>query len=59
MPHMRTEENGHWIEFCEYAEENGISLEHHEDWYIWWECWNAALDAADQEMLNLLPNRGN
>lgn len=35
----------HWDEFRDYCEDNGISLEHREDWEPWWTCWKAAIDA--------------
>lgn len=47
MPHLRNEKDGHWADFKIYAEANGISLEHIDDWEPWWQCWNAALDAED------------
>lgn len=55
MPTMRTKEDGHWPKFCQYAEETGISLDYVDDWEQWWDCWNAALDAGDDEYL---ANRG-
>lgn len=51
MPHMRTEEAGHWDKFTAYADETGISLEHKDDWEWAWQLWNAALDAADDVYL--------
>ena len=52
MPHMRSNEEGHWNEFRDYCEDNGINLEHPDDWESWWECWNAALDAADGDYIS-------
>lgn len=40
-----SKEDNYWEEFTQYCEENGISLDHQDDWEAWWLCWNAALDA--------------
>jgi len=32
-----------WEEFCEYAEQQGISLANHEDYAPWWDCWRAGI----------------
>lgn len=37
-----------WKRFTEYCEENGIG-EHEEDWWPWWECWNAGYYSAFQD----------
>lgn len=46
--HMREKDIGNWKHFEKYCLETGISLEHHDDWFPWWECWNAAMDAVDE-----------
>ena len=51
MATERTEREGHWDAFVRYAGEEGISLEHPDDWRQWWDCWNAALDARDNSEL--------
>jgi len=35
-----------WDKFCEWANEQGVSLEHKDDWATWWECWKAGYDRA-------------
>jgi len=51
MATERTEDDGHWYDFVNYCENSGIGILHREDWEPWWECWNAALDAADNAYL--------
>lgn len=31
--------NTTWDAFVEWAGDNGVSLEHQEDWQPWYECW--------------------
>jgi len=38
-----------WEEFQNWADANGVSLEHEDDWKPWWECWRAAIDAKKQQ----------
>ena len=45
----RSNIEGHWDEFAEWCEDEGIQLEHLDDWGIWWACWNAALDAREKQ----------
>jgi len=33
-----------WDEFKEFCEEEGISLEHKDDWGQWWDCWRTAIE---------------
>jgi len=47
MPQLRDNIEGHWDEFRDWCEDNGVDLEHQDDWMPWWECWNAALDARE------------
>ena len=54
MATERSNEDGHWDEFRDYCEDNGISLEHRDDWEAWWDCWNAALDAEDNAFLSTI-----
>ena len=35
----------HWDKFELYADADGISLDHEDDWMPWWECWCAGIDA--------------
>ena len=52
-PHMRSPEEGHWDAFEIYCNNEGISLDHPDDWEWAWRLWNAALDAADQEYMKI------
>lgn len=49
QPH-RVEHDG-WATFEQYAIEDGISLEHSDDWLPWWECflegWSAGIKWKD------------
>ncbi len=31
-----------WNSFTEWAEENGVSLDHEDDYGPWWDCWKDA-----------------
>lgn len=35
--------------FKAWAEENGVSLEHPDDWNAWWECWADGYKARCEE----------
>lgn len=37
-----------WDEFVDWANDNGIGMEHKEDWEPWFECWCAAIEAKEQ-----------
>lgn len=50
----RSNIEGHWDEFRDWCEENGVSLEDKDDWEPWWRCWNAALDAREDNEENKL-----
>lgn len=36
----------HWDEFRDYCKEDGISLEHKDDWEPWWNIWVAAIKSV-------------
>jgi hypothetical protein len=38
-----------WFAFERYAGEEGISLDHRDDWVAWWLCFKAGAEAQDQE----------
>lgn len=35
-----------WEAFAEFAEDEGISLESHDDWFDWWNCFVRGAEAA-------------
>ena len=37
--------DGHWNEFVDWCQQNNIETNKYENFEIWWECWNAAIDA--------------
>lgn len=39
-----------WNSFCEYAEQDGISLDHIDDWNPWWQCFLAGAQASTQNL---------
>lgn len=43
----RSNIDGHWDEFADWCRDEGINIDHSDDWRIWWMCWNAALDACE------------
>jgi hypothetical protein len=40
----RSNIEGHWDDFADWCEDEGVSLE---DRVVLWTCWNAALDARE------------
>lgn len=34
-----------WDEFRDWCEDEGVSLDHQDDWVTWWNCWVSAIDA--------------
>lgn len=38
-------------DFIDWCTEKGISLDHPDDWELWWDCWNTALLSADNTYL--------
>ena len=48
---MRDNEEGHREAFEEFCYSNGIAPHPNQGGQLWWECWNAALDAADNAQL--------
>lgn len=39
-----------WNEFTEYCEDNGISLDHVDDWGNWWDIWKKAVDVTKENV---------
>ena len=49
MP-IRNKIDGHWDEFIDWCKDQGVPIEEGIDgWGIWWACWNAALDAREEQ----------
>lgn len=44
-------DNRQILAFNVWAKEKGISLDHVNDWYPWWECWRNGYDFAKIEHL--------
>jgi hypothetical protein len=45
MPRKKNEYG--WKEFVKFAEQEGINLEHEDDWGPWWNCWKGGYIAAE------------
>lgn len=46
----RSNIEGHWDEFIDWCKDEGVPIEDGIDgWGIWWSCWNAALDAREEQ----------
>lgn len=49
---MATEQEQYrWVDFAVFCEREGIDLDYEEDWAAWWECWTAAIDASQAELI--------
>lgn len=47
-------ESSYWPEFVEWANGNGVGLEHEEDWFSWWECFYAGITAVSDWIESVL-----
>ncbi len=50
MQDFETDPKYRWDKFFNYCGEQGISLDHIEDWGPWWHCWTHAIDVATKEV---------
>ena len=40
--------------FFEWANKNGIDLEHEEDWVDWWKCWAAGYNSGVEDVKEVI-----
>ena len=50
MPDTRLSNvEGCWDDFADWCNDNGVSLEHKNDWITWWNCWSNAIIAYQEK----------